>query len=135
MNPGCSVSGLYSQIPVISMWEAWGVIKLMIMPAEKNGYRNIKWLRPISALTPREPSLALQDLPCESKSIPTMKEMSPLRNPPFNCSYSSHCGTTPVPETKLDKPSTDSGFIMILILKSHSPLKSLWKLSRKWPSY
>jgi threonyl-tRNA synthetase len=63
-------------------------------------------------LTPRESSLALQDLPCESKSIPTMKEMSPLEEIRHS---TAHILATAVlrlyPETKLDiGPPTDSGF-------------------------
>jgi threonyl-tRNA synthetase len=56
--------------------------------------------------------LALQDLPCESKSIPTMKEMSPLEEIRHS---TAHILATAVlrlyPETKLDiGPPTDSGF-------------------------
>jgi len=63
-------------------------------------------------LTPRESSLALQDLPCESNSIPTMKEMSPLEEIRHS---TAHILATAVlrlyPETKLDiGPPTDSGF-------------------------
>ena len=61
---------------------------------------------------PRESSLALQDLPCESNSIPTMKEMSPLEEIRHS---TAHILATAVlrlyPETKLDiGPPTDSGF-------------------------
>lgn len=56
--------------------------------------------------------MALQDLPCESKSIPTMKEMSPLEEIRHS---TAHILATAVlrlyPETKLDiGPPTDSGF-------------------------
>ena len=56
--------------------------------------------------------MALQDLPCESNSIPTMKEMSPLEEIRHS---TAHILATAVlrlyPETKLDiGPPTDSGF-------------------------